>query len=61
MCLAFGVSPRPVVWAAGPGILLLYNTFTPLQGIRAISRIGYLGLVAVAVLASYGFAWIRSG
>lgn len=60
MCLAFGIcgilaSFGPQV----PGYTWLYDTFTPLQGIRAISRFGYVGLVAIAVLAAYGFARIR--
>jgi len=61
MCLAFGVCAVILSFGpAVPGYAWLYNTFTPLQGIRAISRFGYLALVAVAVLASYGFAWGRS-
>ncbi len=60
MCLAFGLCG--VVLSFGPqvpGYTFLYETFTPLQGIRAVSRFGYLGLVAVAVLAAYGMARIR--
>jgi hypothetical protein len=60
MCLAFGVVAVALSFGPQvPGFTLLFNTFTPLQGIRAISRIGYLGLVAIAVLAAYGFAWLR--
>jgi hypothetical protein len=61
MCLAFGICG--VLLSFGPqvpGYRWLYDSFTPLQGIRAISRFGYVGLVAVAVLAAYGFAHLRS-
>jgi hypothetical protein len=60
MCLAFGIAG--VLFSFGPdlpGYAWLYDVFTPLQGIRAVSRFGYLGIVAVAVLAAYGVASIR--
>jgi hypothetical protein len=60
MCLALGVCG--VVLSFGrdvPGFSLLYAAFTPLHGIRAISRFGYLGTVAVAVLGGFGLAAMR--
>jgi hypothetical protein len=60
MCLALGIAG--VLFSFGPelpGYAWLYGVFTPLQGIRAVSRFGYLGIVAVAVLSSYGVASIR--
>ena len=60
MCLAFGICG--VVLSFGPqvpGYEWLYRVFPPLQGIRAVARFGYLGIVAVAILAAYGVARIR--
>jgi hypothetical protein len=42
--------------ASVPGFSLLYAAFPPLHGIRAVSRFGYLGTVAVAVLAGFAVA-----
>jgi hypothetical protein len=60
MCLAFGAIG--VLFSFGPelpGYAWLYHVFTPLQAIRAVSRFGYLGIVATAVLSAYGVATIR--
>jgi hypothetical protein len=60
MCLAFGLVG--VLLSFGPdlpGYAWLYNVFTPLQGIRAVSRFGFLGIVATAVVSAYGVATIR--
>jgi PA14 domain len=60
MCLALGLAG--VLFSFGPalpGYAWLYGAFTPLQGIRAVSRFGYLGIVAVAVLAAYGVVNVR--
>ncbi len=43
-----------------PGYDLLYQGFPLLQGIRAVSRFGLLGLLAVAVLTGFGLAWVRA-
>jgi hypothetical protein len=43
-----------------PGYELLYYGFPLLQGIRAVARFGFLGLLAVAVLAGFGLAWLRA-
>jgi hypothetical protein len=63
MCVAFGVCG--VVLSFGPAVAPVFETLyvtTPLlQGIRATSRFGYLGIVAVAVLGGYGLAWTRRG
>jgi hypothetical protein len=60
MCLAFGIVG--VMLSFGPelpGYAWLYRVFTPLQAIRAVSRFGYLGIVATAVLCAYGVATVR--
>lgn len=51
-----------VVLSLGPATDVyrwLYAWVTPLQGLRAAARFGYLYLVAVALLAAYGLAWIQ--
>jgi hypothetical protein len=59
MCLALGVCGVVLSFGASvPGFSLLYLAFPPLHGIRAISRFGYLGIVAVAVLGGFGVAAI---
>lgn len=61
MCLAFGICG--VVLSFGPkvpGYALLYNVVPVLRGVRAVSRFGYLALVAVAVLAAFGLARLRT-
>lgn len=55
MCLAFGVVG--VAFSFGgtlPGYSVLFRLVPLLQSIRAVSRFGYLALVAVAVLAGFG-------
>lgn len=46
--------------AALPGYEYLYSAVPLLQGIRASVRFGYLVLAAVAALAAFGFAEVRS-
>lgn len=43
---------------AVPGYAWLYEAFPLLQGVRGAARFGFLALIAVAVLAGYGVAWI---
>ena len=43
-----------------PGYAWLYEALPLLQGIRAVARLSLLALLAVAVLASFGLAWLRS-
>jgi PA14 domain len=60
MCLAFGIVG--VMLSFGPelpGYAWLYRVLTPLQAIRAVSRFGYLAIVATAVLCAYGVTTIR--
>jgi hypothetical protein len=60
MCFAFGLCG--IVLSFGsilPGYAILYRAFPPLGGIRALSRFGYLGIVAVAILAGYAVADMR--
>ncbi len=57
MVLAVGVAG--VVLSFGPvvpGYQFLYSIFPPLQAVRAASRFGYLGIVAVAILAGFGLS-----
>jgi hypothetical protein len=57
MCAALGVCGVVLSFgAAVPGFALLHAWFPPLHGIRAISRFGYLGIVAIAVLGGFGLA-----
>ena len=60
VAIAFGIvgvalSFGPIV----PGYPFLYTIFPPLQVVRAASRFGYLGIVAVAILAGFGLATLR--
>src|SRR5690606_38911454 len=51
-----------VVLSLGPATAVyrwLYEWATPLHGLRAAARFGYLYLVAVALLAAYGVAWVQ--
>ena len=60
MCLAFGVVG--VVLSFGtkvPGYATLYRFVPLLQAIRGVSRFGYLGIVAVAVVAGFGVVELR--
>lgn len=60
MCLAFGVVGLLLSFGtATPGYAWLYRALPPLAGIRAVSRFGYLPIVAVAILAGYGVAELR--
>jgi len=44
-----------------PGYASMYRWIPLLQAIRTVSRFGYLMLVAVAILAGFGFAAMRAG
>jgi len=61
MCAAFGVCGVVLSFGlAVPGYATLHRLFVPLWGIRAVSRFGYLGIVAAALLAGYGAASLRA-
>jgi hypothetical protein len=47
------------IGSATPVYGWLYAVFPPLHGIRAISRFGYLAIVAVAALAGFGLVDLR--
>ena len=52
-----------VVLSLGPATAIyrwLYEWALPLRGLRAAARFGYLYLIAVALAAAYGTAWIAS-
>jgi hypothetical protein len=60
MALAFGIAGFALSFGpALPGYAFLYDWIPPLQGIRNAARFGYLSIVAVAVLAGYGLAYLR--
>ncbi len=57
MCLAFGLVGLYLSFGpAAPGYAALYAINPLLHAIRAVSRFGYLTIVAVAVLAAFGLA-----
>lgn len=57
MCLAFGLVGFYLSFGpAAPGYSALYAINPLLHAIRAVSRFGYLAIVAVAVLAAFGLA-----
>ena len=58
MALAFGVAAFALSFGpALPGYAVLYEVFPLMTGIRGASRFGQLWLVAIAILA--GFGWVR--
>ena len=60
MCLALGITG--LLLSFGPRTPMygwLYEYVPLLQGIRIIARFGWLVLVASAVLAGFGLAWLR--
>jgi len=60
MCVALGVSGLLLSFGtAVPGYAILYRLLPPLAGIRAVSRFGYLPIVAIAMLAGFGVARLR--
>jgi hypothetical protein len=50
--LSFGVNV--------PGYVALYHLLPPLQAVRAVSRFGYLGTMAVGFLAAFGLVELRT-
>ena len=61
MAIAFGVAGVALSFGpAMPAYAVLYHWLPPLQGIRNAARFGYLGIVALAVLAGFGTAHLRS-
>ena len=60
MCLAFGIAGVALSFGGKlPGYIFLFRYVPMFQSIRAVSRFGYLGIVAVAMLAGFGFAQIH--
>jgi hypothetical protein len=61
MCLAFGIVGFLLSFGTSlPGYSLLYRAVPLLQGIRGTNRLGYLVIVAVAILSGYAVARLRS-
>lgn len=59
--IAFGAAGVALSFGpAMPGYGVLYHWLPPLQGIRNAARFGYLGIVALALLAGFGLARLRS-
>jgi len=55
MCLAFGIAGVALSFGGKlPGYLLLFRYVPLFQGVRAVSRFGFLGIVAEAMLAGFG-------
>jgi hypothetical protein len=42
-----------------PGYEMLYHLLPPLQAVRAVSRFGYLGTMAIGFLAAFGLVELR--
>lgn len=60
MALAFGLVGLAFSFGpAFPGYTTLYRWVLPFQGIRNVARFGYLSVVAVAILAGFGLAYVR--
>ncbi len=61
MCLALGIVGSLLSFGTSlPGYSLLYRAVPLLQGIRGTNRLGYLVIVAVAILSGYAVALLRS-
>jgi hypothetical protein len=61
MTLAFGALGFLLSFGpALPGYALLHSFLTPMQGLRAAARWGFLSLAAIAILAGHGAAAIES-
>jgi hypothetical protein len=60
MCLAFGLCGLALSFGTKmPGYAVLYDALPLLQAVRAVSRFGYLAVLAVAFLAAFGLADVR--
>jgi hypothetical protein len=60
MCLGFGIVGFLLSLGTSlPGYSLLYRAVPLLQGIRGTNRLGYLVIVAVAILSGYAVALLR--
>jgi hypothetical protein len=61
MCTAAGAVGFVLSFGpAVPGYAALYHALPLLQGVRGAARFGFLAVVAVAVLAGYGTAWLAA-
>ncbi len=61
MCLAFGLCGLVLSFGTKvPGYAGLYEILPPLQAVRAVSRFGYLTVMAIALLAAFGLAALRA-
>ena len=60
MCLAVGLCGVILSFGVNmPGYVTLYHLLPPLQAVRAVSRFGYLGTMAIGVLAAFGLVELR--
>ncbi|MCA1562035.1 MAG: hypothetical protein LC804_17770 [Acidobacteria bacterium] len=61
MCLAVGIVGLLLSFGTlVPGYSMLYRALPLLQGIRGTNRLGYLVIVATALLSAYGVAFLRT-
>jgi hypothetical protein len=61
MCLAIGVAGVLLSFGpAMPGYTTLYETFPPMQALRASARFGWLALLSLALLAGFAVAHLRA-
>jgi hypothetical protein len=61
MCLAVGLCGVVLSFGVNvPGYVALYHLLPPLQAVRAVSRFGYLGTMAVGFLAAFGLVELRT-
>jgi hypothetical protein len=62
MCLVAGIVGVYLSFGTkAPGYAILYGVDPLLHAVRAVSRFGYLAIVAVAVLAAFGIAELQRG
>jgi hypothetical protein len=61
MCLAIGVAGVLLSFGpAMPGYATLYETFPPMQALRASARFGWLALLSLALLAGFAVAHLNA-
>jgi hypothetical protein len=61
MCLAIGVAGVLLSFGTSlPGYAVLYDLMPLLHGIRGVNRFGFLLIFALAALAGFAIAWLRT-
>ena len=60
MCLAAGLCGVLLSFGINlPGYETMYHLLPPLQAVRAVSRFGYLGIMAIGLLGAFGLVELR--